>query len=81
MTDSLIVLNPAVLAVLPISIGLVQLLKGKFSERVTPFISLLVSTGLAMLAVGELDFSVIIQGIALGLMSMGLFSGAKTTTK
>lgn len=81
MTDTLIQLNPAVLAVLPLSIGVTQLIKGKFSDRVTPFIALIASTALAMLALGELTFGTVIQGISLGLMSMGLFSGTKTTVR
>lgn len=81
MFDSLVIVSPAVLAVVPVSIGLVQLLKGSFSERATPFISLLVSIGLAILAVGSVDFSTILQGVVVSLMSMGLFSGTKTTVR
>lgn len=77
MVDSLLQISPAVLAVVPIAIGLVQLLKDNFSERYTPFIALIIGVALAMLAVGEVSFSVVLQGLAVGLMSMGLFSGTK----
>jgi len=81
MTDALLEIHPAIIGILPISMGIVQLLKGKFSERATPFIALVTSTALAMLAVGEFNAGVVLQGIALGLMSMGLFSGVKTASK
>ena len=77
MIDSLFQVSPAVLAVVPVAIGLVQLLKSNFSERTTPLLALVIGEVLAILAVGEVTTSVVVQGLVLGLMSMGLFSASK----
>ena len=81
MFDPLIELSPAVLAVVPIAIGLVQLLKNNFAERWTPLLALFIGFLLAVLAIGTLSLSTVIQGLALGLIAMGVFSGSKTIVR
>jgi len=72
-------ISPLVLALVPVLIGIVQGLKISGLNHKYAFpLSLLLGVGLANLVLIGKPFSdVAIQGLLLGLMSSGLFSGGK----
>lgn len=69
--------SPLVVAVVPIVIGLVEVLKGVgLTSKYAPAFSLVFGIWL-MLLIGMVWQAAIIQGIIAGLAASGLYSGAK----
>ena len=81
MLDTAIIeVSPVLVGVVPIAIGLVQfVVKRLIPERWIPVGALAVGVLLSMLAMGELTGNSIVQGLAIGLIAMGVYSGTKTT--
>jgi len=66
-----------------IVVGLVQVAKGlSLPSRFAPVLALLLGVGLSFLAMGPLALTwvdAIVQGLVVGLSSVGLYSGVKNT--
>lgn len=73
-------LSPYILGVVPILIGLVEVVKGLgLSSRFAPLASLVLGIGLMYLVPDMTSKMIIIQGIIAGLVASGLYSGTKKT--
>lgn len=71
-------LSPLVLGAIPLTVGLVQVVKIYVLSRWAPLASLVI--GIGLVALTGLDWrAVIVQGLIVGLAAAGLWSGAKTT--
>ena len=77
MTD--ISITPLMLGVVPVVIALVQLGKQYMSAKWLPLVALILGIGGAYLVTGNFGSDVILQGLLVGLSSIGLFSGARAT--
>lgn len=75
----LFTLTPLVVAAIPITVGLVQVVKAiSLPDRFAPLASILIGCGLVALT--TLTWQIVIaQGIIVGLCASGLWSGTKTT--
>jgi hypothetical protein len=64
-----------------VTVGMVEVLKrAKVSSRFLPICALIIGVALSMMAI---DFTTrtVLTGLVVGLSSMGLFTGTKTTIK
>ena len=79
-----IVINPAFLALVPMVVALVSLMKNYIDSYWAPLMSLVFGLGGALIASGSLGLSwseVFISGLMVGLMASGAYSGVKALTK
>ncbi len=65
-----------ILAILPIVVGIVQVIGGFVEKKTLPIFALVVGIIIALLAYG-LDWSSLLIGLIAGLSSVGLYSGTK----
>jgi len=81
--ESIFSLSPWVMAVVPLIVGLVELIKKTgLTTRYAPLASLLIGVGLTFLVPGIATWQeAVVQGLIAGLISSGLYSGQKTTLK
>ena len=78
--ESLFEFSPIVVAVVPVALGLVQLIKtAGLPTRLAPIASLLVGIGLITLLPDLSWQATLAQGLIVGLAASGLWSGSKTT--
>ncbi len=82
----MIEIAPLFLGLVPVTIGVVQLLKGYFKKRLSPLVTLVVAEVLTILAVYALGNEVnipdaLLQGVLVALTSAGLYAGSKTLIK
>lgn len=79
MTDSIITLTPNTLALVPIVMALVSLVKMYLDSRWAPLFSLAFGV-IGMFLIGGNSWQVsILAGLVVGLTGSGLYSGVKAT--
>jgi hypothetical protein len=67
-----------VLALVPLTVGFVQVVKtAGLSDKYAPLVSMIVGVGFSLFVMDTLA-SVVLGGIAVGLMASGLYSGVRT---
>lgn len=84
MPETLIDISPAIVVIVPVVIGLSQVVKQFVAEsmlRFVPLFVLAVSVGGAFLVTDTTWQSTVIQGLAVGLMSIGAFSGSRAVAQ
>ena len=81
MDTSLIQLSPSILYAVPVIIGLTQVLKSYIADRYVPLLALGLSIVSAFLLTDVSWQLTIVQGVAVGLMSIGAFSGVRSTVQ
>lgn len=70
-------ISQEVLALVPLTVGLVEVIKlTGLSERFAPLCSLFIGIGLSLFVMDTLS-AVVLGGIAVGLMASGLYSGVR----
>lgn len=79
MTETITLITPAMLALVPLVMGLTQLIKGYFSDRLHPLIALVLGIASAFLVPAETVQMTIIGGVVVALMASGLYSGARAS--
>jgi len=72
-------ISPAVLALVPVVIGLTALAKTYIEGRWAPLVALVLGFAGAFLVSSEPAAATAISGIVVGLTASGLYSGAKAT--
>lgn len=75
-------LSPFILAAIPVIVGLVSVVKNLtgFNPKYSPLVSMAIGIGIASLTSIAWQ-AMIVQGIIAGLMSSGIYSGAKSLIK
>lgn len=77
--DTILQLSPAILALVPIVLGLTAVAKMYVDSRWAPLIALGFGIGGAFLVPAATIALTVLSGIVVGLTASGLYSGAKTT--
>ena len=76
-----IISSPEVLALVPLTIGVVEAIKAVgLDSRFAPFVSVVIGAALASLVL-PFGAPVILGGIAIGLMASGLYSGTRAIVR
>jgi Na+/phosphate symporter len=70
--------SPFVVAIVPVTIGLVQVVKSFFADRYVPLLAIVIGIALTALTMQSWQATVA-QGIIAGLAASGLYSGARAT--
>jgi len=83
LDSSLVQFSPAILAVVPLVMGFTQFIKTSnyVKPRFVPIICLILSVGGAFLVTDVSWQQTLIQGISVGLLSIGVFSSARSTVQ
>lgn len=79
MDVSLVTLSPVSLALIPVVIGLVSVVKMYLSSKWAPLASLLLGVGSAFFVPAATVGLTVLQGVLIGLAASGLYSSIKTT--
>ena len=81
MTDTITLVTPVMLMLVPVVVGVTELVKraGFFSAKLHPLVSLVLGVASAFLMPAETVQMTIIGGVVVGLMASGLYSATKTT--
>ncbi|MBX3498098.1 MAG: hypothetical protein KF889_01540 [Alphaproteobacteria bacterium] len=70
-------LNPALLAIVPLTVGLVAVVKGLgIPSQFAPVASIVFGVGMACFVASSTS-EIVLGGIAIGLMASGLYSGTR----
>ena len=79
--ENLFEFSPLIIAIVPIIVGLVQVVKGVgIPSKYAPLVSIAFGIGLVALT-GVVWQAFVVQGIIAGLAASGLYSGGKATLK
>lgn len=82
MTEAITFVTPALLALVPVVIGLVSILKvSGVPSRFAPALSLLLGIAGSFLIGGVTIAATVLGGVVVGLMASGLYSGGAATFK
>ena len=79
MDVSVVSLTPISLALIPVVLGLVSVVKMYLDARWSPLVSIVVGIAAAFVFPAVTVPLTILQGVLMGLMASGLYSGVKTT--
>ena len=79
MLSEVVEFSPAILVIVPIVIGLVQVLKEYVGPRFTPLLAIVLSVGGAFLATDLSWQMTIVQGFGVAVLAVGTYSGLRST--
>ncbi len=81
MDSSLVQLSPAILVTVPVIMGLTQLIKNSnfVGARYVPILCVALSVLAAFVVTDASWQQTLIQGLSVGLMSIGAFAGTRST--
>jgi len=79
MDVSLVSLSAVSIALIPVVLGLVSVVKNFLPSKFSPLVSLAVGVGVAFFVPAATVGLTVLQGILIGLSASGLYSGVKTT--
>lgn len=79
MDVSLVTISPVSLALIPVVLGLVSVVKTFLDSKFAPLASILIGVGVAFFVPAASVGLTVLQGILIGLAASGLYSGVKTT--